>query len=70
MFWVGIVYLGGIESQRLLEYDDVKTWLWIPPNYWQNMQNITLLQGCLSMKTCHDCGLAFEGQYKIVTGKY
>ena len=42
------------ESQRLLEFEDAKQWLCIPPNYrfiWEKLQDISLLHGLLQLKT-------------------
>ena len=61
------------KSQRLLEFDDAKRWLCVPPNYsfiWQNLQSINLLLRCLLMKIdqlwidwCLKGGTIFNGEY-------
>ena len=54
---MGVVDLGDVvdyESLMLLEFEDTKRWLCIPPNYgfiWEKLQDIPLLHGSLPMKT-------------------
>ena len=53
MFRLGVVELGDVvdmDSQRVIEFEDAKRWLCIPPNYgfiWEKLHSIPLVGGYL-----------------------
>ena len=75
-FRFGAIHLGVVvdnESQRLLEFEDAKLWLCIPPDYgfiWEKLKAISLLHGSLPLKKqyCTLSGLLVKGWYMLVIG--